>query len=158
MRGMMLTQSDQTSGRGVVIGISRPLSRVVTRVTVRITTVTDLTGVVEMTTTAAATTTTNTLIQVCKTYVSHICSNSGSQQSRGPSEGYSYPVCTTCGRRHQGECRRAAGTCFKCGQAGHLHKDCRKNTTTSTSGQADKKPGASSHGFAITEGQAANTS
>nr|GEV43199.1 DNA/RNA polymerases superfamily protein [Tanacetum cinerariifolium] len=33
--------------------------------------------------------------------------NSGSQQSRGPSEGYSYPVCTTCGRRHLGECRRA---------------------------------------------------
>nr|GFB54440.1 putative reverse transcriptase domain-containing protein [Tanacetum cinerariifolium] len=68
--------------------------------------------------------------------------NSGPQQSKGPSEGYSYPVCTTCRRRHQGECRRAAGTCFKCGQAGHLQKDCRKNTTTST----------------ITEGQAANTS
>nr|GFD10157.1 zinc finger, CCHC-type, retrotransposon Gag domain protein [Tanacetum cinerariifolium] len=48
--------------------------------------------------------------------------------------------CTTCGRRHQGECRRAAGTCFKCGQAGYLQKDCRKNTTTNTSGQADKKP------------------
>nr|GFC27277.1 zinc finger, CCHC-type, retrotransposon Gag domain protein [Tanacetum cinerariifolium] len=29
--------------------------------------------------------------------------NSGSQQSRGPSEGYSYLVCTTCGRRHPGE-------------------------------------------------------
>nr|GFD04296.1 hypothetical protein [Tanacetum cinerariifolium] len=68
---------------------------------------------------------------------------SGSQQSRGPSEGYSYPVCTTCGRRHPGECRRAAGTCFKCGQAGHLQKDCKKNTIASTSGQADKKPGAS---------------
>nr|GEW74279.1 hypothetical protein [Tanacetum cinerariifolium] len=81
-----------------------------------------------------------------------------SQQSRGPSEGYSYPACTTCGRRHQGECRRAAGTCFKCGQAGHLQKDCKKNTTTSTYGQADKKPGASGHVFAITEGQAANTS
>nr|GEZ84830.1 zinc finger, CCHC-type, retrotransposon Gag domain protein [Tanacetum cinerariifolium] len=66
--------------------------------------------------------------------------NSGSQQSRGPSEGYSYPVCTTCGRRHPGECHRAAGTCFKCGQAGHLQKDCKKNTTASTSGQADKKP------------------
>nr|GFA89682.1 hypothetical protein [Tanacetum cinerariifolium] len=35
--------------------------------------------------------------------------NFGSQQSRGPSKGYSYPVCTTCGRRHLGECRRAAG-------------------------------------------------
>nr|GFD04806.1 hypothetical protein [Tanacetum cinerariifolium] len=38
-----------------------------------------------------------------------------------------------------GECRRAAGTCFKCGQASYLQKDC-KNTTASTSGQADKKP------------------
>nr|GEZ31406.1 putative reverse transcriptase domain-containing protein [Tanacetum cinerariifolium] len=62
--------------------------------------------------------------------------NSGSQQSRGPSEGYSYP----------------------CGQAGHLQKDCKKNTTASTSGQADKKPGASGRVFAITEGHAANTS
>nr|GFC37204.1 hypothetical protein [Tanacetum cinerariifolium] len=60
--------------------------------------------------------------------------------SRGSSEGYSYPVCTTCGRRHPGECRRVAGTCFKCGQAGHLQKDCKKNITAGTSGQADKKP------------------
>nr|GFD06053.1 putative reverse transcriptase domain, aspartic peptidase domain protein [Tanacetum cinerariifolium] len=36
--------------------------------------------------------------------------------------------------------------------------DCRKNTTTNTSGQADKKPGASGRVFAMTEGQAANTS
>nr|GFC42658.1 zinc finger, CCHC-type, retrotransposon Gag domain protein [Tanacetum cinerariifolium] len=69
--------------------------------------------------------------------------NSDFQQSRGPSEGYSYPVCTTCGRRHPGECRRAAVTCFKCGQTGRLQKDCQKNTAASTSGQADKKPGAS---------------
>nr|GFA93307.1 putative reverse transcriptase domain-containing protein [Tanacetum cinerariifolium] len=81
-----------------------------------------------------------------------------SQQSRGPSEGYSYPVCTTCGRRHLGECRRAAGTCFKCGQAGHLQKDCKKNTTTSTYGQANKKPGASGRVFAITEDHATKTS
>nr|GFC39031.1 zinc finger, CCHC-type, retrotransposon Gag domain protein [Tanacetum cinerariifolium] len=70
--------------------------------------------------------------------------------SRGPSEGYSYPVCTTCGRRHPGEYRRAAGTYFKYGQAGHMQKDCKKNTTASTSGQADKKPGASGRVFAIT--------
>nr|GFD38878.1 hypothetical protein [Tanacetum cinerariifolium] len=84
--------------------------------------------------------------------------NFGSQQSRGPSEGYSYPVCTTCGRRHQGECHRAACTYFKCGQAGHLQKDCKNNTTTSTSGQADKKPGASGRVFAITKDQANKTS
>nr|GFC70662.1 hypothetical protein [Tanacetum cinerariifolium] len=81
--------------------------------------------------------------------------NSGSQQSKGPSKGYSYPVCTTCGRRHPGECRRAAGTCFKYGQADHLQNDCKKNTTASTS---DKKLGASGRVFAITEGHAANTS
>nr|GEW69261.1 hypothetical protein [Tanacetum cinerariifolium] len=67
-------------------------------------------------------------------------------------------VCTTCGRRHPGECRRAVGTCFKCGQAGHLQKHYKKNTTASTSGQADKKPGALGCVFAITEGHAANTS
>nr|GFD46348.1 hypothetical protein [Tanacetum cinerariifolium] len=37
-------------------------------------------------------------------------------------------------------------------------KDCKKNTTASTSGQADKKPGATGCVFAITEGHAANTS
>nr|GFC51191.1 hypothetical protein [Tanacetum cinerariifolium] len=84
--------------------------------------------------------------------------NSGFQQSRGPSEGYSYPVCTTCGRRHPGECRRAAGTYFKYRQAGHLQKDCKKNTTASTSGQADKKPCASGRVFAITEDHATKTS
>nr|GFD34590.1 hypothetical protein [Tanacetum cinerariifolium] len=37
-------------------------------------------------------------------------------------------------------------------------KDCRKNTTTSISGQADKKPSASGRVFAIIDSQAANTS
>nr|GFB61067.1 hypothetical protein [Tanacetum cinerariifolium] len=77
--------------------------------------------------------------------------------SRGPSEGYSYPVCTTCRRRHPGECHRAAGTCFKCGQIGHMQKDCKKNTATSTSGQADKKPGALGRVFTITEDHATKT-
>ncbi|GJR43780.1 putative nucleotidyltransferase, ribonuclease H [Tanacetum coccineum] len=80
------------------------------------------------------------------------------QQSRVPSEGYTHPVCTTCGRRHPGECRRAAGTCFKCGQAGHLQRDCKKNIGASSSGHADKKPDASGRVFALTQDQAANTS
>nr|GFC50915.1 zinc finger, CCHC-type, retrotransposon Gag domain protein [Tanacetum cinerariifolium] len=63
--------------------------------------------------------------------------NSGSQQSRGPSEGYSYPL-------------RATPTRFA------LH--CKKNTTASTSGQVDKKPGASGRVFAITEDHATKTS
>nr|GFD32028.1 hypothetical protein [Tanacetum cinerariifolium] len=78
--------------------------------------------------------------------------------SKGPSEGYSYPVRTTYGCRHPGECRRAAGTCFKCGQTSHLQKDCKKNTAASTSGHADKKPGASDRVFAITEDHATKTS
>nr|GFD44010.1 hypothetical protein [Tanacetum cinerariifolium] len=36
-------------------------------------------------------------------------------------------------------------------------KDCKKNTTVVTPGQADKKPGTSGRVFAITEGHAANT-
>nr|GFC37286.1 hypothetical protein [Tanacetum cinerariifolium] len=83
--------------------------------------------------------------------------NSGSQQFRGPSEGYSYPVYITCRRRHPGECRRAAGTCFKCGQTGHLQKDYKKNTTASTSSQANKKLGASGRVFAITKDHATKT-
>ncbi|GJU43846.1 putative reverse transcriptase domain-containing protein [Tanacetum coccineum] len=87
---------------------------------------------------------------------SHRAANSGSQQNKAPSEGYTYPACTTCGRRHPGECRRAAGTCFKCGQAGHLQRDCKKNTGASSSGHADKKPDASGRVFALTQDQAAN--
>nr|GFD08238.1 reverse transcriptase domain-containing protein [Tanacetum cinerariifolium] len=59
---------------------------------------------------------------------------------------------------HPGECRRATGTFFKCGQTGHLQKDCKKNTTASTFGQADKKPGTSGRVFAITEDHATKTS
>ncbi|GJZ30984.1 zinc finger, CCHC-type, retrotransposon gag domain protein [Tanacetum coccineum] len=94
---------------------------------------------------------------------SHRSTNSGSQQSRVPSEGYTHPVCNTCGRRHPGECRRAAGTCFKCGQAGHLQRDCKKNTDykknigASSSGHADEEPTHHAVSFSYS-GSAANTS
>ncbi|GJZ31166.1 putative reverse transcriptase domain-containing protein [Tanacetum coccineum] len=61
-------------------------------------------------------------------------------------------------RRHLGECRRTSGTCFKCGQAGHLQQDCKKNTGAGTSGHANKKPDASGRVFALTQDHAANTS
>nr|GEY93813.1 hypothetical protein [Tanacetum cinerariifolium] len=57
MRGMMMTLSDLTRGKRVVIGISRPLNRVVTGTTVIIMTVMDQTGEAVVTTTAATTTT-----------------------------------------------------------------------------------------------------
>ncbi|GKD61651.1 zinc finger, CCHC-type, retrotransposon gag domain protein [Tanacetum coccineum] len=47
----------------------------------------------------------------------HRSTSSDSQQSRVPSEGYTHPVCATCGRRHSGECRRASGTLFIFGRA-----------------------------------------
>nr|GFD22221.1 hypothetical protein [Tanacetum cinerariifolium] len=49
--------TERPDKRGVVIGISRPLSRVVTGATVIITTVMDQTGEAVVTTTAATTTT-----------------------------------------------------------------------------------------------------
>nr|GEZ95004.1 hypothetical protein [Tanacetum cinerariifolium] len=81
------------SGRGVVIGISRPLSRVVTGATVIITTVIDLTGEVVVTTTA--TTTTTTLAVTAGIPVI------GMTRETGVISPIDLP-------RHQGECRRAA--------------------------------------------------
>nr|GEZ71888.1 putative reverse transcriptase domain-containing protein [Tanacetum cinerariifolium] len=127
-----------------------------------ITTVMGQTGEVLVTTIAATTTTLATTTGISVMDVTREIGVSSPTDlpilSRGSSKGYAYPVCTTCGRRYPGECRRAAGTCFKCGQAGHLQKDCKKNTTASTSGQADKKPGASGRVFAITEDHATKTS
>ena len=32
--------------------------------------------------------------------------------------------CTTCGKKHPGECRWNSGACFKCGQKGHRISQC----------------------------------
>ncbi|XP_040988939.1 uncharacterized protein LOC121236555 [Juglans microcarpa x Juglans regia] len=34
------------------------------------------------------------------------------------------PPCRQCGKRHNEECRRASGACFRCGQTGHMIRDC----------------------------------
>ncbi|GJS32742.1 putative reverse transcriptase domain-containing protein, partial [Tanacetum coccineum] len=64
--------------------------------------------------------------------------NRGSQQSRVPSEGYTHPVCTTCRRRHPGECRRAAGIVLKMRQTG-ISAGLQVEHWCSSSGHGDKK-------------------
>nr|GFA62140.1 hypothetical protein [Tanacetum cinerariifolium] len=128
--------AERPDKRRVVIGISRPPNRVVTGTTAIVTTIMDQTGEVVVTTIAATTTTLATTTGILVM---------GVTRETGVSSPTDMPILTP------RECRRAAGTCFKCGQAGHLQKDCKKNTIPSTSGQADKKPGASGRVFAITE-------
>ncbi|KAL7261186.1 hypothetical protein ACSBR1_006764 [Camellia fascicularis] len=44
----------------------------------------------------------------------------------------SLSVCPDCGKRHRGVCHRASGACFRCGQPGHMMRDCplRSETTS----------------------------
>ncbi|XP_028097674.1 uncharacterized protein LOC114297441 [Camellia sinensis] len=52
------------------------------------------------------------------------------KQNAGPSNvgrqnnnrGNKVPRCNTCGSFHSGECRKAAGTCFNCGEGGHMKR------------------------------------
>ncbi|GMJ04800.1 hypothetical protein HRI_004149200 [Hibiscus trionum] len=48
-----------------------------------------------------------------------------STTSRGGSSSYSKaPLCEHCGNWHFGECRKKAGTCFRCGSGDHFLKNC----------------------------------
>ncbi|KAL3527332.1 hypothetical protein ACH5RR_011988 [Cinchona calisaya] len=38
-----------------------------------------------------------------------------------------FPLCNFCHRCHSGECHKKSGVYFKCGQVGHMIRDCPKN-------------------------------
>nr|GEV89819.1 hypothetical protein [Tanacetum cinerariifolium] len=129
-------------GQRMVIDTSRPLSRVVRGVTVRITTVTDLTGVVAMTTTAGATITTTTLPVTTGIPVTDV-----TKETRviSPTD---IPILVL---SNPGVPLRVTPIQY----ALLVDVDTKESVVEL---QADKKPGDSGRVFAITEGQAANTS
>nr|GFA93068.1 zinc finger, CCHC-type, retrotransposon Gag domain protein [Tanacetum cinerariifolium] len=119
----------------------RPLSRVVTGATVKITTVRDLTGVVVVITTAAATTTT-TLAVTTGILVMDVTKETG---VISPTD---LPILVL---SNPGVPLRVTPIQF----ALLVDVDTKESVVEL---QADKKPGALGRVFAITEGQAANTS
>ncbi|KAK1414363.1 hypothetical protein QVD17_16561 [Tagetes erecta] len=68
------------------------------------------------------------------------------------------PPCNTCGKRHSGICRRVSGACFKCGQTGHLMKNCPKPDTKTTTGGNVAPPNIGGRVFALTATEAATAS
>ncbi|XP_035837185.1 uncharacterized protein LOC118485060, partial [Helianthus annuus] len=62
-----------------------------------------------------------------------------------------YPLCNNCGKRHQGVCHRSTGACFRCGQTGHMIKECPKKDT-----KKNNQPNVGGRVFALSATDAAN--
>ena len=53
---------------------------------------------------------------------------------------YSRPACATCGNFHSGECRKASGVCYECGQPGHIRRNCPHIQPVSSYGSVQPPP------------------
>nr|GFB97864.1 hypothetical protein [Tanacetum cinerariifolium] len=125
----------------------RPLNRVVTGTTVIIITVMDQTGEAVVTTT----TTTTTLATTTGVSVMGVTRETGVSSLTD----LSIQVSSSPGVPLRATSTRSA---LRVDADTQESKDCKKNTAVSTSGQADKKSGASGRVFAITEDHATKTS
>ncbi|XP_049349486.1 uncharacterized protein LOC125814080 [Solanum verrucosum] len=69
------------------------------------------------------------------------------QEARGGGPSVEKPICTNCGRKHEGKCLVGTGNCYGCGKSGHMWRDCpilkaqgRENAQAQASGPNPNAP------------------
>ncbi|KAH0709204.1 hypothetical protein KY284_010631 [Solanum tuberosum] len=69
------------------------------------------------------------------------------QEARGGGPYVEKPICTKCGRNHEGKCLVGTGNCYGCGKSGHMRRDCpmlkaqgRENAQAQASGPSPDAP------------------
>ncbi|XP_076906629.1 uncharacterized protein LOC143562811 [Bidens hawaiensis] len=67
-----------------------------------------------------------------------------------------HPICETCGKRHQGICRQGTGACFRCGETGHMIKNCPKQDTKKKIGGNVAPPNTGGRVFTLSATDAKN--